>query len=187
MTNEFMLLEITPTSLGRGGSFTTLASFDIASIGLTFQNVDVKVDTGCSVSTLSLQRYKLSEGFCKSCKEQDIRNNVPYMISYGIETGGRKHKRPLSFEEKMECPAMKFLHGVSNFCLNDTGMPVQDIYINFDRANHMLIGMDILDKLNIHMGESKVNGRYLFIACLKDAITSEYKEALREHFGLTKI
>ncbi|MCM1092001.1 MAG: hypothetical protein NC092_00195 [Butyrivibrio sp.] len=187
MTNDHMMVEIMPTGIGRGGSFVTLASFDVESIGLTFENIDVKVDTGCSVSTLSLQRYKLSEEFCRKCKEQDIKNDVSYMLSYGIESGGRKHKKPLTLEDKMDCTAMKFLHDTSNFYLNGVRISVQNIYINFDRANHMLIGMDILDKLDIHMGESKINGKYLFIACPKDDITLEYKSALKEHFGLVGI
>lgn len=182
-----MLLEMTPTSIGRGGSFIALAGFDINSIGLAFENIDVKIDTGCSVSTLSMQRYRLSGEFCKSCKEQDIKNNIPYMLSYGVETGGRRHSIPVSYEEKMDCTAMKFLHGISHFVLERIELPVNNIYINYDRANHMLIGMDILDKLDIHMGESKANGKQIFLACPKNEITADYQEALEKHFGLTQI
>lgn len=187
MMNDYILLEMVPTSVGCGGAFNTIASFNIDSIGLTFENIDVKIDTGCSVSTLSLQRYKLSEGFYKRCKERDIKGNVPYMLSYGVETGGRKHNIPVGFEDKMKCTAIKFLHSASHFILKDMEITIKDIYVNYDRTSHMLIGMDILNKLDIHMGESRITGKYIMIACRKDDFSTAYLNALDEHFGLVKL
>ena len=103
MMSDYILLETAPTSILRGGIFNTIASFNVDSIGLAFENIDVKIDTGCSVSTLSLQRYKLSESFYKRCKERDIKDNLPYMLSYGVETGGSKHNIPVRNWWKITC------------------------------------------------------------------------------------
>lgn len=50
-------------------------------------------------------------------KKSDVTNEAPYFLSYGIESGGLKHKIPVTEAEKMECPAMKFAHEISDFVI----------------------------------------------------------------------
>ncbi len=47
-----------PTPDGLGGSFNTFASFTLDNIKAPFQNVRVKIDTGCSISTIPLAKFK---------------------------------------------------------------------------------------------------------------------------------
>lgn len=162
----------------------TTASFKLDNIRAPFSNVAVKIDTGCSISTIPLARFQALKGFCDLLKSADIENKVPYEISYGVETGGERHKSPGTYEEKMLCQALKFRHSILNFRI--AGMPVVNdvIYVNYNRKGNILIGMDILQYWDIHMGTSRVTGNKLFIACPEDGICVEYLDVLEEHFGL---
>lgn len=183
MTNSFVILELEPSVKKRGGSFYASASFKIDNIPMAFDSVEVKIDSGCSISTIPLRRYGIAESICRRLKEQDIADNRDYVISYGVETGGLRHPSPRTPQEKIDCPAMKFLHNVSGFQLEGVLINVKDIYINYNRSGYALIGMDILEKLDIHMGESRINGKQLLLACPKDNIVLEYRQALEKHFG----
>lgn len=162
----------------------TTASFKLDNIRAPFSNVLVKIDTGCSISTIPLARFQALKGFCDSLKAADIEENVHYEISYGVETGGERHKKPGTEEEKMLCPAMKFRHTIQNFQIG--GMPVANdvIYVNYNRKGNILIGMDILQHWDIHMGTSRITGKKLFLACPENNICLEYCNALEENFGM---
>lgn len=47
-------------------------------------------------------------------------------------------------------------------------------YINYSRKGNNLIGMDILQHWDIHMGTSRITGKKLFLACPEDSICLEY-------------
>lgn len=120
-------------------------------------------------------------------KKLDILNNVDYSISYGVESGGFKHTKPITFNEKMECTAIKFNHEVSNFTLNNYNIGYNIIGINYDRRGNNLLGMDILSKFDIHMGVSLKTGKGTLIAVLKEQQDkTEYYNALREHFNIVE-
>ena len=184
MTNKFIMVELLSTKVGIGGSFMTTSSFKLDNIPAPFSNVSVKIDTGCSISTIPMARFQALKGFCESLKADDIRNELPYEISYGVESGGERHNMPITFEEKMKCPAMKFRHTINNFHI--AGIPInQDaIYVNYNRKGNILIGMDILQYWDIHMGKSKITGKSLFLACPESDMCQEYFDALEENFGI---
>lgn len=60
---------------------------------------------------------------------------------------------------------MKFQHTIQDFQI--AGMPVRNdvIYVNYNRRGNILIGMDILQYWDIHMGNSRITGKKLFLAC----------------------
>ncbi|MCM1089833.1 MAG: hypothetical protein NC413_03260 [Muribaculum sp.] len=184
MMNKYIAIEMSPTRVRIGGSFMTTASFKLDNIQAPFSNVLVKIDTGCSISTIPLARFQALKGFCDSLKAADIEGNVHYEISYGVETGGEKHKRPDTDAEKMSCSAMKFQHTICNFQI--AGMSVKNdvIYVNYNRKGNILIGMDILQYWDIHMGTSRITGKKLLLACPEDSICLEYRNALEENFGI---
>lgn len=55
-------------------------------------------------------------------------------------------------EEKIECPAMKFEHGISDFVIGGVGISSDKICLNYDRSGNILIGMDVLQNRDIHIG-----------------------------------
>ena len=58
------------------------------------------------------------------------------------------------------------------------------VKVSYDRTGNILIGMDILSKLDIHIGKSKLLGKTIFLACPNDRINQEYLSALKRHFEL---
>ena len=178
-------MEMIPTACGIGGSFNTEASFCLDNFKAPFYDIEVKIDTGCSISTIPLKKLKVSDTLCKNLKNIDIMNNLPYFLSYGVESGGLKHKIPITNEEKMDCSAMKFEHRISDFIIGGVKVSSDKICLNYDRKGNILIGMDILKDWDIHMGISKVTGKSLFLACPMKNGSREYADALKKHFGFS--
>ena len=56
--------------------------------------------------------------------------------------------------------------------------------ISYDRTVNILIGMDILSKLDIHIGKSKILEKTIFLACPNNSINQVYLNALKQHFEL---
>lgn len=176
-----------PTACGIGGSFAAEASFCLDNFKAPFYDIEVKIDTGCSISTIPLKRLKVSDTLCRTLKRMDVMNGTPYFLSYGVESGGIRHEAPVTDDEKMECPAMKFEHGISDFRIDGVEIASDKICLNYDRKGNILIGMDILQDWDIHIGVSKVTGKNLFLACPVGNECGEYMDALERHFGICRI
>ena len=58
------------------------------------------------------------------------------------------------------------------------------VRLSYDRTGNILIGMDIIGKMDNHIGMSKKIGRVIFLACPIDKINQDYLLALEEHFCL---
>ena len=187
MTNKYIELEMQPTACGIGGSFAAEASFCLDNFKALFYDIEVKIDTGCSISTIPLKRLKVSDTLCRTLKRMDVMNGTPYFLSYGVESGGIRHEAPVTDDEKMECPAMKFEHGISDFRIDGVEIASDKICLNYDRKGNILIGMDILKDWDIHIGVSKVTGKNLFLACPVGNECGEYMDALERHFGICRI
>lgn len=159
--------------------------FRLDNFNAPFYDIEVKIDTGCSISTVPLRRLKVSDTLCKTLKKIDIINEIPYFLSYGIESGGLRHTVPITVDEKMECPAMKFTHKISDFTIGGVKISSDKICLNYDRKGNILIGMDILKDWDIHIGVSKETGKSLFLACPVKNKSEEYLDTLKRHFGLS--
>lgn len=81
MTNKFIMVEMVPTISGIGGLFFTTASFKLDNISTSFNNVPVKIDTGCFISTIPLARFQALKFFCESLNSRDISSGVHFEIS----------------------------------------------------------------------------------------------------------
>ncbi|MCM1193243.1 MAG: hypothetical protein NC389_12545 [Acetatifactor muris] len=54
MMNKYIEIEMRPTACGIGGSFSAEASFCLDTFQAPFYDIEVKIDTGCSISTIPL-------------------------------------------------------------------------------------------------------------------------------------
>ncbi len=184
MMNSFLEIELTQSTMGNGGAFYCNASFDLDNFNAHFQNITVKIDTGCSVSTIPMKKLNVSDQICQSLKSTDIDNSVEYMRSYGVETGGLYHPEPITKEQKMKCTALKFKHAIKDLRLNGMLIPTQTIFLNYDRSGNILIGMDILSMMKSYCDISKKTGKLTLLCCLRNAMTIDFDKALMDHFGL---
>lgn len=178
MMNKFIEIEMQSTMYGIGGSFW------LDNFKALFYNIEVEIDTGCTISTIPFKRLKVSNTLCRVLKKADIIDCTSYFLNYGIESGGLKHKGPNIDEEKMDCPAMKFEHGISDLMISRVKFPPDKICLNYDRSGNILIGMDILKVWDIHIGVSRVTGKGLFLACPKESMCEKYYGAWKIYFNL---
>lgn len=184
MTNDFICIELKPGKNKRGGSFVARLDFTLDNFPIGFNNIKAKIDTGCTVSTIPVRKLRVSEQMLQDKKQRDIEDKIPYLFSYGVESGGTKHIYPKTREDMQSCEAVKFRHNVQDFYIEDLAIPVSDIYLNYNRSGNILIGMDIIELLDSHMGISKKSGKMMFIACPRNLLNDNYYRALSEHFSL---
>lgn len=184
MMNSYIEVILKEDKNGIGGSLMTTASFKLDNIQAPFYNIAVKIDTGCSVSTVPLLKFQALENLCKRLKHDDINNNVHSLTSYGVETGGFKHTQPVSYDDKMKCSALKFKHSIDGIVIGGVKVEHNFIYVNYNRKGNILIGMDILSKLDIHIAKSKILNKTIMLACPKESLNDKYFKALNEHFGI---
>lgn len=184
MRNSCLILE-----RSRRNEYRTNISFTL--FGLWFRDIDAKIDTGCSYTTVPVQMTGLSLEEAMALKIVDSRNDsVKKHISFGVNDSKEKKETDKQLFRQgrfMDLKSVTFEHEAGDLEVEGLMIGWQDIRISYDRVGNILIGMDILEKLDIHMGESRLNGKQLFIACPKDYITDDYLKALNEHFGLTRI
>lgn len=181
--SKYIRIIMEPTAKGGGGSFNTVASFKLDNISTVFNNVDVKIDTGCSISTIPLAKFSLLRPLIKQLKYDDIVNRVDYLLSYGVESGGKKNAVPRTISDKEVCEALKFKHSVSRFEICGVNIPASHLYVNYDRRGNILIGMDILKDWDIHIGTID-SGETIFLGCPKDQINDEYLQELERTFHI---
>ena len=186
MTNKYLEIELIPNSYG-GGSFYCKADFKLDNLKTPFQNIDVKIDTGCAISTIPVKKLKVSESICDQLKAYDIDNSIEYVRSYGIETGGLFHPEPVTKNDKMACEALKFRHSITDFLLNGVTIPTQDIFLNYNRSGNILIGVDILQTMAGIWDISKKTGKLTLLCCPRNLINDDFYTAMKEHFGLGSI
>lgn len=147
-------------------------------------NSNLKIDTGCGFTTFPLRTlgtFTLAE--IQKYKLNDVRNHVRYTLSYGVETGGRKHAIPITEQDKMKCSAMGFFKEIHDFSINGIEMGDRHIRINYDRTGNILLGMDILKDWDIHIGIIDT-GETIFLGCPKEQINDEYLQELENTFRI---
>lgn len=180
MMNKFLKI-----AMNNKNSFMCLASMGI--YGYHYE-LEVKIDTGCSYSTIPLKRigvyteYELNE-----MKKRDIMDKIDFKISYGVETGGQRHRTINTMKEKEKSSAIKFKHRLEHLLIGGYDFGSRDVYYNYNREENILIGMDILSRMDIHMGTDKNTGEYIFLSCLKDNISMAYCEELRNCLGILQL
>lgn len=145
------------------------------------------IDTGCYFNLFPLRTLGVSPDEIIMDKRYFILNSYKWEILRGVEDSyhyTRADIERMSLQEKMNCKALVFHTKLSNLILNDCKIGSGAIRVNCDTNGSILIGMGLLKYFDFHIGKSKKNGKNVFIACVKKHITSDYLNALEEHFGL---
>lgn len=184
------------------------SSFSVFNI--QYEDADIKFDTGCGYSKIPLQRFA-SKSYTYKEKEKDVENLIKniqfhmdngynlneakkleykksYTLSYGIESGGKKHKFIdfLNKKDLMQAEEISFRHRISRFTIRnlmcELDMPDTDIFINFDRKGNVLLGMDVIESWDVHISRSARTNKNRLLACPLNKINDAYIRAFDEEF-----
>lgn len=183
MKNNYIELVLTAKN-----EFRAEASFEIN--GMLFSKVNVKVDTGCPRTSFPMLKLGISDTEAYKLKVRDCGDKrVAKSISFGVNDTKQKKdedKKKFKSQRYMELNSISFKHTAIDFSLNDLSLGDIDVLVSYDRVGNILIGMDILKKLEIHIG-TLATGETVLLACSKDNLSDEYRLRLNSLFDVRKV
>lgn len=154
-------------------------------------NALAKIDTGCGKTSIPLasKKFMIDEDTLLYFKKSAIDSGLSARLSFGVSDNYSikcREKELFDNGDFLKCNAVNFQHNVPYFSINDYILSdVGSVMVSYNRGNNILIGMDILEKLDFHCGYSKVLNNYIFIGVLRtQEDKSDYYRALEEHFGI---
>jgi len=161
----------------------------IGSLGLLgLTEVNVKIDTGCPYTSIPFQKLGKSKALSKEQKIKDCENvKIKKELSFGVNDSEEYREEALDkFRggEYSELRNITFRHRDFKVEFNGVEIQSETVKISYDRTGNILIGMDILSKLDTHIGKSIKTGEIIFLACPLESINDEYLTALEEEFGI---
>lgn len=184
MKNDYILLELSQYNEIRADVNMTIKSLDITAI----EDINVKIDTGCPYTSIPILKLGISNIRAQQMKQKDCADGrIRKEISFGVNDTKKKRdadKEKFRNGQYMELKSITFQHG--GFEIDFGGIHIEKdfVKVSYDRTGNILIGMDILSKMDIHIGRSKLLRKTVFLACPNDRINQEYLSALNRHFGL---
>ena len=128
------------------------------------------------------EAYKLK---VRDCGDKRVAKS----ISFGVNDTKQKKdedKKKFKSQRYMELNSISFKHTAIDFSLNDLSLGDIDVLVSYDRVGNILIGMDILKKLEIHIG-TLATGETVLLACSKDNLSDEYRLRLNSLFDVRKV
>lgn len=184
LKNNYILIEISNKNELRADVGITIQSLGL--IGLI--GVNVKIDTGCPYTSIPLMTLGLSEDLAKHMKKKDCTDpKVKKEISFGVnDTKKEKQKARQDFKDGNydSLKQITFIHDGFEIAFGDIVVTQNTVGVSYDRTGNILIGMDILSKLDIHIAKSKIMNKTIMLACPKESLNDDYFKALNEHFGI---
>lgn len=184
MKNNYIFLELNQNNEFRADVNMIIKSMDITAI----ENINIKIDTGCPYTSipvlkLGISSMKAQQMKQKDCADSTIRKEISFRVN---DTKEKRDADKEKFRNKqyMELKSITFQHGGFDIAFGGIHVEKDFVKVSYDRTGNILIGMDILSKLDIHIGKSKLLGKTIFLACPNDRINQEYLSALKRHFEL---
>lgn len=147
---------------------------------------EAKIDTGAWSCLFPLKTLGLSEERCAELKKFFVYNNLISGVLHGVENMYHLSKEEISNmtnEEKMAFRGFVARADFEAFTLDGYFLDKGVFRVSCDTEGNILIGMDVLQHFDFHIGVSKLTGKSTFIGCLQSDINKEYLEAIYQHFG----
>ena len=187
MKNKFILLELNQRNEIRADVNLTIKSLGITEI----ENINVKIDTGCPYTSIPVRKLGISNEKAQKMKQADSADPaIKKEISFGVNDTKEKRetdKEKFRTGKYMELQSVTFQHESLEIDFGGICLKKNTVKVSYDRTGNILIGMDLLSQMDIHIGQSRILGKTVFLACPYDMIDSDYLEMLDEHFGLQKV
>lgn len=165
------------------------ADIRISSLGLTgISSINVKIDTGCPYTSIPIQKLGISQYNAQIMKQNDcLDTNIKKNISFGVNDTQKDRRTALSMFKAgnfMQLKQVTFIHRDLEMTIGNIKIHKQEVKISYDRTGNILIGMDILENWDIHIGKAD-NGETVFLACPIDQINESYLRELENTFHIT--
>ena len=184
MKNKYILLELNGHNEIRADVNMTIKSLDITAI----RDINVKIDTGCPYTSIPILKLGISGVKAQQMKQKDCMDGeIRKEISFGANDTKEKReadKEKFKNRQFMELKSITFQHAGFDIDFGGVHIDKEFVKISYDRTGNILIGMDILSKMDIHIGKSKLLGKTVFIACPNDNLNQDYFNALNQYFEL---
>jgi len=168
--------------------FRTTASLTFK--GIEYSKVDVKIDTGCGYSSFPAKRLGISDFDAYSMKRIDSNDDsIVKGISFGVNDTALKRKEDKKKFRSglyMDLTSITYKHSIIDFAIDEYEISDCDVRISYDRTGNILIGMDILKKLDTHIGTIET-GETVLLACKKDNLSNEYRKELNSLFDVREM
>lgn len=184
MKNNYIFVE-----LNNHNELRTIADMSILDISRdTFKDINVKIDTGCPYTSIPVRKLGIDTTECYRLKQIDcLDKTIEKQISFGVNDLTSKRisdKSDFLAHNYMGLTSISFKHTIDSMTIAGVDIGKNMVRLSYDRTGNILIGMDIIGKMDNHIGMSKKIGRVIFLACPIDKINQDYLLALEEHFGL---
>lgn len=180
--------------LDQNNVFKAEASISIPSLKIiAFNDINVKIDTGCAYTSIPVQKLGLSYQNAQICKQIDSDNNsIIKHISFGVNDSQEKRDRDRQLfnnKQYMQLQSVTFKHTDVALEIMEVSIPINSVRLSYDRTGNILIGMDILKDWDIHIGTINninlpENGQTIFLGCPKDQLNDEYLLELKRLFSI---
>jgi hypothetical protein len=158
--------------------------------GNAYSKVDVKIDTGCGHSSFPAMKLGLSAKAAYAMKAHDCADDtVQKSISFGVNDSAlsrSEDKKKFRNGMYMDLASITFKHHLDTLTLDGYDIGDCDIRISYDRTGNILIGMDILKKLDIHIG-TITSGDTVLLACANNHLTDGFRRELNSLFDVRDI
>lgn len=166
----------------------TDVSISVGSLGLSeIKDINIKIDTGCSHTSIPIQKLGVSKAQAMVMKQQDIMNNsIKKEISFGVndtKADRRLAKTMFKSNNYMQLKQVTFKHKDLKIDFGGIVINKPEVKISYDRSGNILIGMDILKDWDIHIGTIS-SGETIFLGCPKSQINDEYLQELENTFHI---
>lgn len=166
----------------------TEASLSIS--GLMFSDVDVKIDTGCPRTSFPILRMGVLDKDAYKMKLRDCSDDsIAKSISFGVNDSKVKKdedRKKFKARRYMDLNSISFRHIARDLSIGGVWLGDYEILVSYDRIGNILIGMDILQTLEVHMGKIST-GETVMLGCPKSNIVQGYRDELHNLFDVRRI
>lgn len=180
--NNYLKVELSDRN-----EFRCLGNFIINGLNLT--DLDFKIDTGCSKTSIPIKRTPLDHDKILELMMTDYSNpNIKKAISFGVNDSEEKKqsdRQKFKSGRFLELNSITCIKKLEEFTIAGLNLGDMELRVSYIRTGNILIGMDILSKFDIHIAPDKTNNnKTTLIACQLNRINDDYLLELEKSFGI---
>lgn len=159
------------SKLSQKNEFRCLGSFEL--FGMKPNNLSFKIDTGCGRTSVPLKKVNIESSVLEQYKNLDYSDeSIIKTVSFGVnDTAEDRDRAKVLIKQKRysEIHSLMCTRTLKNFTIGGVNLGDISLRVSYTRVGNILIGMDILSKMECHIITTPDNETY-FLACPIDQI-----------------